>query len=480
MLELQRESCFVGGQWTGAPKWAVVDNPATGEIIGRVPRLAGGDIDNAIAAAAKSLPEWRGRTAKERADILRRFFDLITANREPLARLLTAEQGKPLAEARGEIAYAASFVEWFAEEARRVYGDIIPGHAQDKRIIVLKQPIGVVAAITPWNFPAAMVTRKIAPALAAGCTVIVKPAIQTPFIALALAALGEEAGLPSGVLNVVTGDAAPIGAKLTASPIVRKISFTGSTAVGAKLFAQSAPTIKKLSLELGGNAPFIVFDDADIDAAVEGAMLSKFRNAGQTCVCANRIYVQASIYDSFIEKLTGAVARLRVGNGTEDGVTIGPLIDEQALRKVEEHIADARARGATVLVGGGRHALGGRFFQPTVLGDISEEMLISREETFGPLAPVYRFEDAAEAIGLANASEFGLAAYFYARDIGRVWHVAEAIEAGIVGVNTGLISTEVAPFGGVKASGLGREGSRYGIEDYLEIKYICMDVGAAD
>ncbi|MGS1016532.1 NAD-dependent succinate-semialdehyde dehydrogenase [Allosphingosinicella humi] len=471
---MKREACLIAGEWITGDAWIDVDNPATGAVIGRVPKLGREAAARAVASAEAAMVDWAARPARERAVVLRRFFELMMQHQEPLARLLTEEQGKPLAEARGEIAYAASFLEWFAEEAKRVYGDVIPSHAADKRIVVLKQPIGVVAAITPWNFPSAMITRKIAPALAAGCGVVVKPGAQTPFSALALGVLAEEAGLPKGLLNIVTGSATEIGAELTENPVVRKISFTGSTGVGAKLMAQSAPSIKKLSLELGGNAPFIVFDDADLDAAVEGAILSKFRNAGQTCVCANRIYAQAGIYDAFVEKLVAATERLVVGDGAAEGTTIGPLIDEAALAKVEEHVADATAKGATVLAGGTRHALGGRFFAPTVIRDVTSDMIVTREETFGPLAPVIRFETDADAIRLANDTEFGLAAYFYARDLGRVWRVAEAIEAGIVGVNTGLISTEVAPFGGIKASGLGREGSKYGIEDYLEIKYLCL------
>ncbi|WCT75389.1 NAD-dependent succinate-semialdehyde dehydrogenase [Sphingomonas naphthae] len=474
-----REACLIGGEWVTAERWMEVDDPATGAIIGRVPMMDAAATGRAIAAAQAAMGEWAARPAKARADILRRFFDLVRANRAALADLMVAEQGKPRAEALGEIDYAASFLEWFAEEARRAYGEIVPAHAADKRIMVLKQPVGVVAAITPWNFPAAMVTRKIAPAVAAGCGVVVKPAPQTPFTALALAALGEEAGLPPGLLNVVTGDAAEIGGVLTASPIVRKISFTGSTGVGALLYGQSAATIKKLSLELGGNAPFIVFDDADLDAAVEGAMASKFRNAGQTCVCANRIYVQGAVYDAFVERLTHAVEGLSVGAGTEEGVSIGPLIDAAAVAKVERHIADAMALGGRVLAGGERHARGGRFFQPTVIRDVTPAMLITREETFGPVAPVIRFDTEAEVVAMANATDFGLAAYFYARDMSRIWRVAEAIEAGIIGVNTGLISTEVAPFGGVKMSGLGREGSHHGLDDYLELKYVCLGLDAA-
>ena len=473
-MELKREACLIAGEWITGDKWIDVDNPATGAIIGRIPSFGRDIAAKAIAAAERAMPAWAAKTAKERANVLRRFFDLMMQNQEELAQLLTLEQGKPLAESRGEIAYAASFLEWFGEEAKRVYGDTIPGHQADKRIVVVKQPIGVVAAITPWNFPSAMITRKIAPALAAGCAVVVKPAAQTPFSALALGVLAEAAGLPAGLLNIITGSSTEIGAEFTENPVVRKISFTGSTGVGAKLMAQSAPSIKKLSLELGGNAPFIVFDDADLDAAVEGAIMSKFRNAGQTCVCANRIYAQASIYDAFVEKLVKATNALKVGDGAVEGTMIGPMIDDNAVAKVDEHISDALAKGAKILTGDGRHALGGRFFAPTVLRDVTSDMIVTREETFGPLAPVIRFETEEDAIRMANDSEFGLAAYFYARDLGRVWKVAEAIEAGIVGVNTGIISTEVAPFGGIKSSGLGREGSHYGIEDYLEIKYICM------
>ena len=474
MPELKREACLIDGAWITGDAWVTVDNPATGEGIGRVPNFGAAEAEQAIAAAERAMPAWAARAAKDRAQILRRFFELMMQHQDELAALLTLEQGKPLAEAKGEMAYAASFLEWFGEEAKRVYGDVIPGHAPDKRIVVLKQPIGVVAAITPWNFPAAMITRKIGPALAAGCAVVLKPASQTPFTALALGLLSEEAGLPAGLLNIVTGSARAIGGVWTASPVVRKLSFTGSTEVGAALYAQCAPTIKKLSLELGGNAPFIVFDDADLDAAVAGAIASKYRNAGQTCVCANRLYVQAGVYDAFLAKLVEATGALTVGDGMTGGTVIGPLIDEAAVAKAEEHVADALSHGATVAAGGARHKLGGRFFQPTVLAGVTADMLITREETFGPVAPVIRFETDAEAIAAANATPFGLAAYFYARDLKRVWTVAEAIEAGIVGVNTGIISTEVAPFGGVKLSGLGREGSHYGIEDYLETKYVCL------
>jgi succinate-semialdehyde dehydrogenase/glutarate-semialdehyde dehydrogenase len=474
MTSLKREACLIGGEWVTGERWIDVDDPATGKVIGRVPKLGRAETERAIAAAERAMGPWSQLTGKERAKVLRKYFELIMANQEELAAILTQEQGKPLAEARGEIAYAASFIEWFSEEAKRVYGDVIPSHAPDKRIVVLKQPIGVVAAITPWNFPAAMITRKIGPALAAGCGVVVKPATQTPFTALALGALGLEAGLPPGLLNVITGSATEIGGVLTASETVRKLSFTGSTEVGARLYEQCAPTIKKLSLELGGNAPFIVFDDADLDAAVAGAMQSKFRNAGQTCVCANRIYAQEGIYEAFLQKLAAATAALKVGPGTEPGVEIGPLIDEKAVEKVREHISDATSKGARIVTGGEAHPRGGRFFVPTVLADVTKDMIVSREETFGPLAPVFRFRDEDDVIAQANNTPFGLAAYFYARDIGRIWRVAERIEAGIVGVNTGLISTEVAPFGGVKASGLGREGSKYGIEEFVEIKYLCI------
>ncbi|MDO6413320.1 NAD-dependent succinate-semialdehyde dehydrogenase [Sphingomonas sp. BIUV-7] len=475
--QLLREASLIDGIWIdAADEWISVDDPATGEIVGRVPKLGARETEQAIAAAERAMPAWAAGTAKERAAVLRRWFDLIIAHQDVLGRILTREQGKPLAEAKGEIAYAASFIDWFAEEAKRVYGDVVPPHMADKRIVVLKQPIGVVAAITPWNFPAAMITRKLAPALAAGCATVLKPASQTPFTALALAVLAEKAGLPKGLINVVTGSAAAIGGVLTASKTVRKLTFTGSTEIGAKLYEQCAPTIKKLSLELGGNAPFLVFDDADVDAAVAGAIASKYRNAGQTCVCANRFYVQAGIYDRFVAKLAEAANKLTVGPGMREGTLIGPLIDEAAVAKAQEHVDDAVSKGATIVAGGKPHALGGRYFEPTVLEGVKPAMIILEEETFGPVAPIVRFEDEADAIAQANATDFGLAAYFYARDLGRVWRVAEAIEAGIVGINTGLISTEVAPFGGVKLSGLGREGSRHGIEDYLELKYLCMDI----
>ncbi len=473
---LFRQAAYVDGAWIESTAHGVidVDNPATGDIVGTVPRLGQSETRRAIDAAARAFPAWRKTTAKARATVMRRWFDLMIANQEDLARLMTTEQGKPLTESRGEVAYAASFLEWFGEEAKRVYGDTIPGHQPDKRIVVIKDPIGVVACITPWNFPLAMITRKAGPAIAAGCTVVLKPASQTPFSALALAELAERAGVPRGVFNVITGSAAEIGAELTSNPVVRKLSFTGSTATGKVLMAQCAGTVKKLSLELGGNAPFIVFDDADLDAAVEGAIQSKYRNTGQTCVCANRLLVQDVVYDAFAAKLAAAVQTLTPAPGFDAGATQGPLIDDRAVEKVESHIADATAKGATVLVGGKRHARGGRFFEPTVLTGVTPAMAVAREETFGPVAPLFRFATEADAIALANDTEFGLAAYFYGRDVGRIWRVAEALEYGIVGINTGLISTEVAPFGGVKESGLGREGSKYGIEEFLEIKYLCL------
>ena len=476
---LFRQACYVDGAWIAAASRQTidVDNPATGEVIGTVPRLGAAETRQAIDAAARAFPAWRRKTAKERAAVLRRWFELMLANQDDLAKLMTIEQGKPLAESRGEVGYAASFLEWFAEEAKRVYGDTILPHQADKRIVVLKEPIGVVACITPWNFPLAMITRKAGPAIAAGCAVVLKPASQTPFSALALAELAERAGMPNGVFNVITGAAKEIGGELTGSPTVRKLSFTGSTEVGKVLMAQCAGTVKKLSLELGGNAPFIVFDDAELDAAVEGAILSKYRNTGQTCVCANRLLVQASVYDAFADKLAAAVKKLKPAPGLESGATQGPLIDDRAVQKVESHIGDATAKGARVLVGGRRHALGGRFFEPTVLTGVTPEMALAREETFGPVAPLFRFQTEEEAVALANATEFGLAAYFYGRDVGRIWRVAEALEYGIVGINTGLISTEVAPFGGVKESGIGREGSKYGIEEFLEVKYLCIGIG---
>lgn len=451
-----------------------VTNPATGETLGSVPKMGAAETRRAIEAANAAWPEWRKKPAKTRAAILRKWNDLILANADDLAALMTAEQGKPLSESKGEITYAASFIEWFGEEAKRIAGETLASPWPDKRVVVTREPIGVSAAITPWNFPSAMITRKAGPALAAGCPMVVKPAELTPFSALALAVLAERAGIPPGVFSVITGASREIGGEMTSNPLVRKLSFTGSTAVGRLLMEQSAPTIKKLSLELGGNAPFIVFDDADLDAAVEGAIASKYRNAGQTCVCANRIYVQDGVYNSFASKLVEAVRKLKVGNGADDGVTQGPLIEEKAVLKVEEHIADALGKGARLLLGGKRHELGHSFFQPTVLADVGADMLVAREETFGPLAPLFRFKTDEEAVALANDTEFGLAAYFYSRDIGRIWRVAEGLESGMVGVNTGLISTETAPFGGVKQSGLGREGSTHGIDDYLVIKYICM------
>lgn len=472
---------YINGLWVDAQsnKHYEILNPASGELLAKVPSMDGADTELAIAAASAALPGWKKRTAKERSQILRRWFDLILQHQDELAMIMTQEQGKPLAEAKGEIAYGASFVEWFAEEAKRVDGEILPGHQPDKRILVLKQPVGVIAAITPWNFPSAMITRKAAPALAAGCTVVLKPAPQTPLSALALVQLAEQAGIPAGVLNVVTADAddaRKVGDVLTASPIVRKLSFTGSTAVGIHLMQACAPTVKKLSLELGGNAPFIVFDDADLDAAVEGAIISKYRNAGQTCVCANRIYVQAGVYDAFAEKFSAAVQKLKVGPGIEPGIEVGPLIDQKAVEKVESHLKDALEKGAKLLLGGHRHALGVSFFEPTIITGATKDMRIAKEETFGPLAPLFIFKDEDEVIQLANDTEFGLAAYFYARDLSRVWKVAEELEYGMVGINTGVISTEVAPFGGIKSSGLGREGSRHGIDEYLEMKYLCLSV----
>ncbi|GAB3262766.1 NAD-dependent succinate-semialdehyde dehydrogenase [Chitinimonas naiadis] len=473
---LLRQQCYIDGQWLDADSGEkiAVNNPATGEIIAHVPKMGEAETRRAIEAAERAWPAWRAKTAKERSTILRKLFDLMIANQDDLGTILTAEQGKPLTEAKGEIAYSAAFFEWFAEEAKRVYGETIPSPWSDKRLMAIKQPIGVTAAVTPWNFPSAMITRKAAPALAAGCPMVIKPASQTPLSALAMAELAHRAGIPAGVFSVVTGSAKAIGGELTANPIVRKLSFTGSTEIGRELMAACAPTIKKVSLELGGNAPFIVFDDADLDAAVEGAIASKYRNAGQTCVCANRLYVQAGVYEAFAEKLAVAVGKLKVGNGMEPGVTQGPLIDMKAVEKVEEHIADAVAKGGKVLTGGKRHALGQSFFEPTIVSGVTREMKVAREETFGPLAPLFKFETEQEVIERANDTEFGLAAYFYSRDLGRVWRVAEGLEYGMVGVNAGLISTEVAPFGGVKQSGLGREGSRHGIEDYLEIKYLCL------
>ncbi|HTD74714.1 MAG TPA: NADP-dependent succinate-semialdehyde dehydrogenase [Steroidobacteraceae bacterium] len=473
---LLREQCFVDGRWCAADGGTTLEvkNPATAETLGSIPNMGAAETRRAIAAAAAALPAWKARTAKERAVIMRRWFDSMIEHQEDLAKLMTAEQGKPLAESKTEIVYAASFIEWFAEEGKRLYGDIIPGHQADKRILVLRQPVGVVAAITPWNFPSAMITRKAGPALAAGCTLVCKPATQTPYSALAMAELGHRAGIPAGVFNVITGSAAAIGGEMTSNPAVRKVTFTGSTEVGKKLMAQCAGTVKKLSLELGGNAPFIVFDDADLDAAVQGALASKYRNTGQTCVCANRLLIQAGVYDEFAKRLKAAVSQLRVGDGLAGATDQGPLIDAKAVTKVEEHIADALSKGAKVALGGKRHALGGFFFEPTILTDVTPKMLVAREETFGPVAPLFKFESEAEAIAMANDTEFGLAAYFYTRDLARSWRVSEAVEYGIVGVNTGIISTEVAPFGGVKESGTGREGSKYGILDYTEIKYVCV------
>jgi len=474
--KLFRQQCYIDGAWVNAADGAtlIVTNPANGNKLGTVPKMGAVETRQAIAAADAALPAWRERTAKDRSLILRRWFDLILSNKEDLARIMTLEQGKPLAESRGEILYGAAFIEWFAEEAKRVYGDTIPGPAGDRRIVVIKQPIGVIGAITPWNFPNAMITRKAGPALAAGCTIVVKPASMTPYSALALAELAEEAGIPKGVLNIVTGSAGAIGGELTSNPTVRKITFTGSTEVGKILMAQSAGTVKKVSLELGGNAPFIVFDDADLDAAVIGAMASKYRNTGQTCVCVNRVLVQDGVYDAFAEKLAVAVNKLKVADGLTEGTQQGPLIDMAAVEKVEEHITDALAKGARIITGGKRHALGGSYFEPTIIADVTPQMRVAREETFGPLAPLFRFHTEAEAIAMANDTEFGLASYLYSRDIGRIWRVAEALEYGMVGINEGIISNEMAPFGGVKESGIGREGSMYGIADYLDIKYLCL------
>ena len=470
------QQCFIDGGWLDADSGEsiVIRNPATGETLGRVPKMGAAETRRAIDAANAALPGWRAKTAGERAKLLRRWYELMLTHQDDLALIMTSEQGKPLAEAKGEIAYAASYLEWFAEEGKRAYGEIVPPNVADRRILVTREPVGVCAAITPWNFPAAMITRKAGAALAAGCTMVLKPASQTPFSALALAELAVRAGIPAGVFNVVTGSAKAIGGEICANPVVRKLSFTGSTEIGAELIAQCAPTVKKLSMELGGNAPFIVFDDADLDAAVTGAIASKYRNAGQTCVCANRLLVQDGVYDAFAEKLAVAVAALKVGNGVEPGVTQGPLIDQFAVDKVEELIADARSKGARVVCGGQRHALGQTFFEPTILADVTPEMRMAREEIFGPVAPLFRFKTEEEAIRMANDTEFGLASYFFARDVGRIFRVSEALEYGMVGVNTGLISTEIAPFGGVKSSGLGREGSRHGLDDYLEIKYVCV------
>jgi succinate-semialdehyde dehydrogenase / glutarate-semialdehyde dehydrogenase len=473
---LWKNQGLIAGEWRAADSGRTTEirNPATSEVLGSVPHMGGAETRRAIEAASAALPAWSKKTAGERAKILRKWFDLMMANQDDLAIIMTAEQGKPLAESKGEIAYAASFIEWFAEEGKRVYGDVIPGHQPDKRILVLRQPIGVVTAITPWNFPAAMITRKAGPALAAGCTFVVKPAPQTPFSALAMAELAQRAGIPPGVFNVVTGDAIAIGGEFTGNPLVKKLSFTGSTQVGKLLMSQCAATVKKVALELGGNAPFLVLDDADLDAAVAGALASKYRNTGQTCVCANRFIVQSKVYDAFAAKLAAAVQKLRVGDGLKGETDQGPLIDAKALAKVESHIADAKAKGATVLTGGARHALGGTFYQPTILTNANTSMQLAREETFGPVAPLFRVETDEEAIKLANDTEFGLAAYVYTRDLARSWRVSEALEYGIVGLNTGLISTEVAPFGGVKESGIGREGSKYGILEFTEMKYLCI------
>lgn len=473
---LLRQQCYINGQWRDARdgRKDPVHNPATGELLGTVPNMGAKEAREAIEAAQAAWAGWRALTAKRRGEILRVWYQLMIDHTDDLARIMTAEQGKPLAESRGEVAYGAGYFEWYAEEGKRAYGETIPGPAADKRIVVTREPIGVCAAITPWNFPSSMITRKAAAALAAGCPFVVKPAPETPFSALALAVLAEEAGVPAGVFSVLTGDAVAIGGEMTGNPIVRKLSFTGSTEVGRLLYAQCAPTIKKLSLELGGNAPFIVFDDADLDAAVEGAMICKYRNTGQTCVCANRIYVQDGVYDEFARRLKKAVGTLKVGNGMDEGVNQGPLIDEAALRKVQSHVEDALAKGGHVLTGGKPHALGGTYFEPTILTDVTAGMKCATEETFGPVAPLFRFTDEAQVIQLANATEYGLAAYFYSRDIGRVWRVAEALEYGMVGVNAGVVSNPAAPFGGVKQSGLGREGSAHGLDDYLVIKYLCL------
>ncbi len=474
--KLFRQQCYIDGAWVGADGGETIDvnNPATGEVFGTIPRMSGAETRRAIEAAGAAYPAWRATTAKERAHILRRLYDLMMANQDDLAVLMTAEQGKPMAESRGEVAYSAAFIEWFAEEGKRTYGDVIPQTMADRRIIVTMEPVGVVATITPWNFPSAMITRKVGPALAAGCTVVSKPATQTPYSALALAELAERAGVPKGVFNVVTGSAGAIGGEMTSNPTVRKLTFTGSTEVGKMLMEQCARTVKKVSMELGGNAPFIVFEDAQIDAAVAGALASKYRNTGQTCVCANRILVHDAVYDEFGDKLAAGASKLVVGDGLKGDTQQGPLIDEAALAKVEEHIGDAVEKGARIVTGGKRHALGGTFFEPTVLADVDTQMKVAREETFGPVAPLFRFTTEDEAIELANDTEFGLCAYFYSRDIGRIWRVAEALETGIVGINEGIISTEVAPFGGVKESGIGREGAHHGIDEYLEVKYLCM------
>jgi succinate-semialdehyde dehydrogenase/glutarate-semialdehyde dehydrogenase len=473
---LFRQQCYINGNWLDADSGESIDvtNPATGEKLGTVPKMGAEETRRAIEAAEEAFSSWRRTTAYEKSQVLRRWFDLMMEHKEDLSIIMTAEQGKPINESRGEINYAASYIEWFAEEARRVYGDTVPAQSNDKRIILIKQPVGVTAAVTPWNFPAAMITRKAAPALAAGCTMVIKPATATPFSALALAELGERAGLPPGALSVVTGSAGAIGGELTGNPIVRKLTFTGSTKIGKKLIEQCAGTVKKTSMELGGNAPFIVFDDADLDAAVEGALESKFRNTGQTCVCTNRLLVQDGVYDAFAEKLVQAVGKMKVGNGMEEDTEQGPLIDVGAMETVEALVQDAIDKGGKVLLGGKRHELGGSFFEPTVVADVTTDMRVAREETFGPFAPLFRFKTEKEAIRMANDTEFGLASYFYTRDVGRIFRVSEALEYGIVGINAGLISTAVAPFGGVKESGFGREGSKYGMDDYLEVKYLCM------
>jgi succinate-semialdehyde dehydrogenase/glutarate-semialdehyde dehydrogenase len=475
-MKLVREQCYINGEWCDADSGETVEvtNKATGEVLGTVPKMGADETRRAIEAANAALPGWKAKTAKERSVILRRWYELMLEHQQDLATLMTAEQGKPLAEAMGEVVYAASFIEWFAEEGKRLYGDTIPSFAPDKRIIVTKEPIGVVAAISPWNFPAAMITRKSGPALAAGCTIVVKPASMTPYSALAQAELADRAGIPPGVFNVVTGSAGAIGGELTSNSIVRKLTFTGSTEIGKMLMEQCARTVKKVSMELGGNAPFIVFDDADLDEAVKGAMVSKFRNTGQTCVCANRIYVQEGVYDAFAAKLKDAVAAMVVGDGLKGATQQGPLIEMSAVEKVEEHIADAVGKGAKVALGGKRHALGGTFFEPTILTGVTQDMQVAKDETFGPLAPLFSFKTEEEVIGYANDTEFGLASYFYSRDVGRIWRVMEGLEYGIVGINEGIISNEMAPFGGVKESGQGREGSKYGLDDYLEIKYMCV------
>ena len=474
--KLFRQQCYINGSWLDADSGESIDvtNPATGEKLGTVPKMGAEETRRAIEAAEEAFSSWRKTTAYEKSQVLRRWFDLMMEHKEDLSIIMTAEQGKPINESRGEINYAASYIEWFAEEARRVYGDTVPAHSNDKRIILIKQPVGVTAAVTPWNFPAAMITRKAAPALAAGCTMVIKPATATPYSALALAELGERAGLPPGALSVVTGSAGAIGGELTGNPIVRKLTFTGSTEIGKKLIEQCAATVKKTSMELGGNAPFIVFDDADLDAAVEGAIESKFRNTGQTCVCTNRLLVQDGVYDAFAEKLVQAVSKMKVGNGMDEDTEQGPLIDVGAMETVEALVQDAIEKGGRVLLGGKRHELGGSFFEPTVMADVTTDMRVAREETFGPFAPLFRFKTEKEAIRMANDTEFGLASYFYTRDVGRIFRVAEGLEYGIVGINAGLVSTAVAPFGGVKESGFGREGSKYGMDDYLEVKYLCM------